>query len=381
MNRPVLFGSTAALALVIAGGLFAFPQDPGIPWSEEERGRIASLSLSNLPPLPPDPSNAVADDPAAARLGRALFFDARLSSNGEVSCASCHLPEQQFQDGTPLAHGIGTTTRRTMPIAGTAYSPWLFWDGRADSQWAQALGPLENPVEHGSNRHAIVRLVAEAYGEEFTTVFGAAPDQMSVDRAFANVGKAIAAFERTIMPERSRFDIYADAIAEGRQSDALSEQEIAGLALFIGEANCLNCHNGPLFTDNDFHNTGIPAVASLPTDIGRIEGAQRVLSDPFNCLGEFSDADPAQCLELGFIKAEGEELVRAYKTPSLRNVADRAPFMHAGQVGTLADVVAHYNAAPDAPAGHSELEALHLTETKMANLIAFLQSLSSNGEF
>src|SRR5690606_11535222 len=93
-----------------------------VPWTEKERQRIASLSLSNLPALPPDPSNAVADVPAAAALGRKLFFDTRLSSNGEVACASCHLPDRQFQDGLPLGRGIGETPRRTMPIAGTAYS-------------------------------------------------------------------------------------------------------------------------------------------------------------------------------------------------------------------------------------------------------------------
>ena len=143
MRLPLVAGAVL-LAAAVAGWSFVEFREPG--WSAAEAKLIASLSLSALPPLPSDPSNAVGDDPAAAALGRALFFDTRLSGNGKVSCASCHLPERQFQDGTPLATGMGQTNRRTMPIAGTAYSPWLFWDGRKDSQWSQALGPLESLV-------------------------------------------------------------------------------------------------------------------------------------------------------------------------------------------------------------------------------------------
>ena len=121
-------------------------------WSEEEMNSLRSLWIGSLPPLPADPSNKYADDPAAAALGQKLFFDTRFSSNGQVSCASCHLTDLLFQDGTPLATGVGTTNRRTMTIIGTAYSPWQFWDGRKDSQWAQALGPMESAVEHGGNR-------------------------------------------------------------------------------------------------------------------------------------------------------------------------------------------------------------------------------------
>lgn len=376
MQPKLALVSTAAILMMIAGGILASHGET-VTWTEQERQRIAALSLSSLPPLPPDPSSAVADNPAAAVLGRKLFFDTRLSANGKVACASCHLPDRQFQDGTALGRGIGETTRRTMPIAGTAYSPWQFWDGRADSQWAQALGPLENPREHGSNRRAVIELVAANYAEEFRVVFGEGPGELPLDRAFANVGKAIAAFERTIVPGRSRFDVYADAVATGQASQALTAQEAAGLKLFIGEANCVNCHNGPLFSDNDFHNTGVPAVASLPRDRGRSEGALTVQRDAFNCLGEFSDASPEECKELTFMKADGDELVRAFKTPSLRDVAERSPYMHAGQIVSLAAVVAHYNEAPAAPEGHSELVPLGLTREEQDALGAFLASLGS----
>lgn len=376
MNPKLAHFSTAAILMLLTWGILASRGEIGT-WTEPERQLIASLSLSSLPALPSDPSNVVADLPAAAALGRKLFFDTRLSGNGKVACASCHLPDRQFQDGTPLGRGIGQTTRRTMPIAGTAYSPWQFWDGRADSQWAQALGPLENPAEHGSNRTAVVEVVVANYASEFSEVFEDAPGELPLDRAFADVGKAIAAFERTIMPKRSRFDVYAEAVANGENSEALSAQEAAGLRLFIGGANCLNCHNGPLFTDNDFHNTGAPAVTSLPPDTGRAEGALTVQRDPFNCLGEFSDAKPEECVELRFMKADGEDLVRAFKTPSLRDVAERSPFMHAGQMTSLAEVVAHYNGAPNAPEGHSELVPLGLTREEQDAITAFLASLSS----
>jgi cytochrome c peroxidase len=250
----------------------------------------------------------------------------------------------------------------------------MFWDGRADSQWAQALGPLENPVEHGSTRTAVAKVLAEHYAGQYEAVFGALPQSQPVDRAFANAGKAIAAFERTLLPERTRFDDYAEAIGRGESSEALSEQEVAGLALFIGKAKCVDCHNGPLLTDNDFHNIGVP----LSPDAGRLDGAAKVMADPFNCLGPYSDATPDQCAELAFMKAEGEELRGAFKTPSLRGVTGRAPFMHAGQIATIDDVLRHYNTAPAAAVGHSELTKLDLDAEDLKALTAFLRALDTS---
>lgn len=180
-------------------------------WSPNERAMLRSLTLSSLAPLAPDPSNRVADNPRAATLGHALFFDTRLSGNGKVSCATCHVPTADFQDGTPLARGVGMTTRRTMPIAGSAHSPWQFWDGRADSQWAQALGPLENPAEHGSSRMQLAHVIAAHYRGEYESVFGRLPDLSAaaprqIAHVYANIGKAIAAYERRIEPGQSRFD-------------------------------------------------------------------------------------------------------------------------------------------------------------------------------
>lgn len=375
MPRPfALFGVSALVALLAVGAILPSTFAPA--WSERERQLIGSMSLSQLPPLPPDPSNRVADNPAAAALGKTLFFETRLSADGSVACASCHLPDRHFQDDLALGRGIDEADRRTMPLAGTAYSPWQFWDGRADSQWAQALAPLENPVEHGTNRAEVVRVVVQHHDETFASVFGASATTLSVDEAFANVGKAIAAFERTLMPRRSRFDDYADAVERGESSSALSPSERAGLRIFIGKGNCINCHNGPLLTDNDFHNTGVPARPGSAPDFGRLAAMETLLTDPFNCLGPFSDADPSDCAELTFVKAEGEELERAFKTPSLRDVAARPPFMHAGQIDTLASVVRHYNTAPASPFGHSELEPLALTTEEQRALVDFMGALT-----
>jgi cytochrome c peroxidase len=353
-------------------------------WSPEQKKTLASLSLASLGPLPADPSNRFADDTAAQGLGKKLFFDARLSANGKVACATCHLPQRDFVDTTPLAHGVGTTGRRTMPIAGTAYSPWMFWDGRKDSQWAQALGPLESSVEHGGDRATYARHIASFYRREYERVFGPLPELSSRDnvtRVFANMGKAIAAFERTISFDTTRFDRYVAAELAGRShtpADSLTPEEEAGLRLFIGDANCVNCHNGPRLTDDHFHNTGVPASPLVPTvDSGRAVGVRQVVADEFNCLSKYSDARPDQCSELRFTVTEGPELLRAYKTPSLRNVTERAPFMHAGQFQTIEEVLAHYNRASGAPLGKSELKRLKLKPRELRKIEAYLRTLSA----
>jgi cytochrome c peroxidase len=377
----------ATLVLLLAGSMVGvgYARGGSDGWSAAELEELRALSLAALDPLPPDPTNRVADDPRAAALGERLFFDTRLSANGLVSCGTCHLPDREFQDALALGRGVGTTTRRTMPIAATARAPFLFWDGRKDSQWAQALGPLESPVEHGGSREQYARVVAADYQPEFEAVFGPMPDlsgpgesgREAVTRVFVNVGKAIAAYERRIEFGPSRFDRYVDALAEGGGADErLTRDEVAGLKLFIGKAGCTQCHNGPLFTNNEFHNTGVPARAGLPNDAGRLTGASAVLDDEFNCRSRWSDA-PERCAELEFLVTNDHVLERAYKVPSLRGVASRAPYMHAGQFDTLAEVLGHYNRAPAAPAGHTELKPLRLKPAELRQLEAFLRTLDS----
>ena len=372
--------AAASLLTTIVASI-AIAASRGDAWTPEQIAQLRSLSLSELEPLPADPSNRVADDPRAVALGQRLFFDTRLSSNGKVSCATCHIPDREFQDDKPLANGVGTTARRTMPGAGTAYAPFLFWDGRKDSLWSQALGPLESPVEHGGTRDQYAHLIAASYRAEYEQLFGPLPDltqRDGVTAVFVNIGKSIAAYERRLQYGPSRFDRYVDALVKtGRSPQGLlTADETAGLQLFIGKANCTQCHNGPLLTNNEFHNTGVVAGKGAEPDHGRMAGARAVVGDEFNCKSKWSDARPEQCPELDFIVTGTPELERAFKVPSLRNVADRAPYMHAGQIATLDGVVAHYNDAPVAPDGHTELKPLQLNAAEARQLTAFLRTLS-----
>ena len=381
------------------------PAPHAAAWSAAEIAELRGFSLDELGAAPADPSNRHADDPRAAELGRKLFFDPRLSANGRISCATCHQPERDFQDGVPLSRGTGTTNRRAMPIAGTAHLPFLFWDGRKDSQWAQALGPLESPVEHGGTRARYAHVIADHYRSDYEAIFGGLPDLTAipadagpvadpaaarawraltdtqrddVTRIFVHLGKAIAAYERRLEPARSRFDVYlASLLATGRPpADVFTADEEAGLRLFVGKASCVQCHNGPLLTNGDFHNTGVPANAALAPDRGRRLGARQVREDEFNRHSRWSDA-PGATSELDFVKNDATEQERAFKVPSLRNVAARPPYMHAGQFASLAEVIRHYDEAPPSPAGHTELQPLHLDERERAQLEAFLRTLSA----
>ena len=382
-----------AVALVAVGiSLAACQQWSSSPpdWTESEIIVLKSLWLESLPDLPPDPSNAVADNPAAAEFGRQLFFDTRLSANGGIACATCHQQERRFTDGLQKAQAIGTTLRHTPSIVGTAYSPWQFWDGRRDSQWSQALAPLEDANEHATDRAQVVNLIADdpTYRSSYESLFGALPELSGADAAvlntvFANVGKTIAAFERTVMPTASRFDEYVQAVVDDdvdRQTQLFSDDELLGLRLFIGEANCTQCHNGPLLTNHEFHNTGVISFPGDIPDTARVSGVKEVMASEFNCRSIYSDDPERSCAELDFART-GVELIGAFKTPSLRNLQDTAPFMHKGQLATLADVLEHYNEAPDAMIGHNEAEPLGLNKSELQQVEAFLNTLAAPVEF
>jgi len=379
------FGGILAITILLAGAVFWFmrPSVPGT-WTPAEIELLQSLWIGSLPPVPADPSNAVADDPRAARLGQRLFFDPRLSANGEVACATCHQPEHLFTDGLDVAIGVARGDRHTMGLVGVAYSPWLFWDGRKDSLWSQALGPLENPIEHGGNRLQFAELLAadNQYRAGYEALFGDFPELPNEDRVitevFVNMGKAIAAYQRLLLPGESRFDRYVQALLgnhAAQMESTLNEDEVAGLRLFIGNAQCVNCHNGPLFTNNEFHNTAVlPATGKLPS-MGRVGAVREARADPFNCLGYFNDDPDADCAELRFART-GDELIGAHKTPSLRNVALTPPYMHAGQMNSLMEIIDQYDRAPLALVGHNEAKQLDLSRNERKQLEAFLHTLN-----
>ena len=183
------------------------------------------------------------------------------------------------------------------------------------------------------------------------------------------------------MPGAARFDNYAAALAasgsaERDQGDALSAEERRGLQLFIDKGMCVTCHNGPLFTNHEFHNTGVLANPGELPPMARYDGVRSAREDPFNCLGEFSDADPDQCIELRFAR-DTNDLVGAHKTPTLRNVALTAPYMHGGQISDLAAVMRHYNEAPTSMLSHNEAKPLNLRPPELRALEAFMHTLTA----
>ncbi len=420
MRTPfITLAGVALLLLGACGATIAAERDDAASrdgWTPAEVRTLATMRIGAMPPAAADPSNAVDPSPAAAAMGKRLFNDTRFSRNGAVSCASCHSPEKQFQDGLPVGKGVGTGSRRSMPIVGAGQGPWLFWDGRKDSAWSQALGPLEDSVEHASNRTRIARLVAANYTREYEAIFGRLPDlsglpqdatpngdtneklawealpmarRQDVSRVFANMGKAIAAYEKTLHYGESRFDEYVKLLSsrEARASQVLTPAEVNGLRTFMGKGQCVTCHNGPLFTDQAFHNTGVPQRDASKPDGGRAAALVKVKQDEFNCLGPFSDAKPDACSELTFLSTASKELEGAFKTPSLRNVSLRPPYMHAGQFATIEEVIRHYVKAPAATVGHTELahgepghsqrKPIQLSEQEIQELVAFLGTLAS----
>jgi cytochrome c peroxidase len=331
LHRLILRAELVAKPFMVASLVFslcspAFGASTGAPdkihaWSKEETGVLRSLWIGSLPPPPGDPTNKYSENPKAQRLGEKFFFDKRFSKNGKVSCGTCHQKGYSFTEEMPRAHGIGSTVRRTPHLIGMAYSSWFFWDGRADSLWAQALGPPENPNEHGITRTICAQIIAEHYRKEYEEVFGplpqfprdtcipfAKPDpedkeayeawtSMSpgkaeeINRVYANMGKAIAAYERLILPGPAKFDRYVEALLKGDMEKMrlnLDKVEVEGLRLFIGKAKCVNCHSGPLFTNGEFRRIGVYQPAELPPDTGRADGIRKVLANEFNCLGKYS---------------------------------------------------------------------------------------------
>ena len=396
-------------------------------WSETDIALLRLHWIGSLPELQDDPTNKYADNPAAAKFGQKLFFDTRFSANGKVACASCHLPEKYFTDGLAKSRGVGEASRSAPSILGIAYSPWFFWDGRSDSLWSQALAPLESAVEHGGDRSQYARIIYtdHSYKKAYENLFGELPDisdtgrfplsagpvadqasderwqgmsekdRKAITRVFVNIGKAIAAYERLLIPAASRFDQYVEALlnSDSAGGNILTTDEVAGLKLFVGKAMCITCHQGPLFTNNSFHNVGTPDPATIKpkylppilhvlkdkpaVDEGRYKGIRQVLQSEFNCLNEYSDAKEDDCAELKFASTKHTATLGAFKVPSLRNVAETAPYMHSGQFSTLAEVLEHYNSAPRAHIGHNELLPLNLHQKELEQIEAFLNSLTS----
>lgn len=398
---------------------FAFQVDRSIDgepsasgWSENERDILRSLSLDALPEPPRDPSNRVSGDRNAIELGKRLFFDRQLSASGEVACANCHLSERAFASPVARKAGPGNALRDTPSLLGAAYGRWFYWDGRRDSLWAQALSPLEAPGEMGDTRLGTVRYVAgnADYHKRYRKLFGPLPSlqdlpthaspivegaaqqnwqrlstkqRNDINRAFSNIGKALAAFEATLNPAESRFDRYVrEVVMDAKPASMhLDADEIAGLKLFLRKENqCLNCHNGPLFSNGGFQNIGTGTPQGDPPDFGRLIGVQAVLADEFNCYGQYSDRKDRECRELDHMDKGAHTLLDgAYKVPGLRSAGRTGPYMHDGRYATLEQAVAHYQGDDLKRPGVSReiKQTVRLSEREVSRIAAFLRALDS----
>lgn len=383
-------------------------------WSFSD-SQVSLLMRHRFDPVPAvDPTNAVSDDPAAQRLGQYLFFDTGLSGSGDHSCASCHKPEHGFADPERFSTTENTVERHTPTVVNSGYNRWFYWDGRCDSLWCQAAGPIEDVDEHGSNRLAVAHHIHSdgALADAYTAIFGPLPDlddtvrfplnamptadpadplgvawaamdeddAASATEVFINVTKAIGAYEAQLVQGDAPFDELLDAFEDGDPTGgtALSDAAKAGAALFVGDANCWACHSGPLFTNKEFHNVALPAVDGLDNESpGRHTGIDALLSNPFNSWGAYSDDVTGAEEKLGHLVQSPEQL-GTFKTPGLRNLLDTAPYMHGGHFETLTEVVQHYSDMDDPPLiGHREELLLPQlwTEEEVAQVVAFLESL------
>jgi cytochrome c peroxidase len=416
---------TTFCALAAAAGMTALlgapaplVQDDRVVFTAEELARI--YRRSPVGEAPPGSANGVTDSAPAAALGQFLFFDTRLSANGEVACATCHQPARGFSDGQPLAKGIAAGTRNTPTLLNAALNHWFFWDGRADSLWSQALQPLEGPREAGGDRLHIAHLVAadEALSSAYQRIFGKLPplgdtarfpphgrpdpdprspmaqawqamapaDRSEVNRVFGNLGKAIEAYERKLVSGASPFDTYVEGLRTGdpTKQAALSRTAARGLKLFVGAANCHACHTGPALSDGEFHNLGLPLLPGAEPDRGRAAGIALLRADIFNAAGPFSDEPTGTTKQrLGFLPPPRSQL-GAFKTPTLRNVALTAPYMHDGRFATLPEVLEFYAQGKTANHGRRLIGTRDanltlvpaLTPDERADLVAFLMTLT-----
>jgi cytochrome c peroxidase len=388
-----------------------------VEFSPSETARI--FQHSPLPSLPQDLSNSVEGSEAAAHLGQFLFFERRLSANGAFSCATCHRPDFNWTDGKELSEGAGTGFRRTLSLWNVAYNRWYFWDGRADSLWSQALKPIEGRTEMNGSRVRVAFLIRTDPDLRlaYTRIFGELPelshleevrrsarpvlqdptnpdelawneiakrDQEDINRIFSNVGKALAAYERQIISRDAPFDTFVEGLKghDIAKLASISGSAKRGLKLFVGRGNCRLCHSGPLFSDEEFHNIRLPSLVSraLPPDAGRFNGIDSLMKDEFNSAGAYSSGNTRVFSARLQAIRKGDHNWGEFKTPGLRNVAERSPYMHEGQFATLPDVLHYYSTLDQAvPPDHDQeqiLAPLDLSEGEIADLVEFLKSLT-----
>jgi cytochrome c peroxidase len=326
--RSIAFG----FALLMAAGLL-----PVAAAADKDQFKVP-LGLKRVPVPADNPLT-----PEKVELGKQLYFDPRLSCDDTISCASCHDPKKGWSNGTPFATGVRSQVggRSAPTIINSAYSELQFWDGRAHLLEGQALGPIQNPIEMD---HKLDDCVAKlnkvsGYKQQFQKVFG-------TDVTSENIAKAIASFERTVLSGNAPYDKF-----KAGDMNALSAAAQRGMKTFFNKGHCSACHSGPNFSDDSFHNIGIGMKAAKP-DLGRYE----------------------------VTKITGDK--GAFKTPTLREVARHAPYMHDGSIKTLEEVIDQYDKGGVAnPQLDEEIFQLKLTSDEKADLISFLKEGLSSSEY
>ena len=278
---------------------------------------------------------------AKAKLGQTLYFDPRLSRSNMQSCASCHNPSFAWGDGLPKGVGdhMHELGRRSPTILNAAWSEALMWDGRFETLEEQALGPIEAGVEMNMPLDQLIEKLSkiEGYPPLFAAAFNG-DAEITADK----IAMAIATYERTVISGEASFDRWIKG-----QRNAISASAERGFELFNNKARCAACHSGWRFTDDSFHDIGLP-----DEDIGR--GAELP----------------------GIVKMQ-----HAFKTPGLRNIDQRAPYMHDGSLATLRDVVDHYDrGGVKRPSLSDDMKPLGLTEQERNDLVAFMASLTSDDD-
>lgn len=343
-----------------------------------------ALSFGPWPPeFEADPSNRVSGVPAAIDLGAKLFHDPNLSKNGSLSCSTCHDPVYGFSERKPRSFGAALLDRNTPSVLNVSQHRWFGWDGGSDNLWAQSMLPILNPDEMGHTLESLHAYLQQAeLAKDYDAVFGPLSEHRSQDTA-VNVGKALAAYQETLMTGATPFDAFRDALAIGDFSGAVNFPPSAqrGLQIFLGRGNCAVCHSGPAFTNGEFHDAGVPYfLEETRVDTGRYGGLNTLLETPYTLAGVYSD-DP---------EARGAWAVRqvrrlhsdfgSFRVPGLRGIAHTAPYMHNGSLANLNAVVAHYNEI-DLERLHADGEAilapLSLSQRDIDDLIQFLLSLSN----
>ncbi|MBL7745098.1 MAG: c-type cytochrome [Chitinophagaceae bacterium] len=301
---------------------------PGVKWKE-----LGELPLSPLL-LHSDSLKHLIE------LGKTLFFDPRLSSSEKISCATCHQPELSWTDGKERSIGhAGAINKRNSPtIQNSWFYQKLFWDGRARDLEDQAFAPINSESEMHGDMRELPRNLRKIKG--YIALFDSAFDDPGIDPD--RIATAIATFERTVISPRTKFDEFVSG-----KRNILTNAELRGLHLFRTKAKCMNCHNGPLFTDNQFHNNGFHLNGNAENDKGLYNVSHK------------------------------EEDLGKFKTPSLRDVMKTGPWMHNGMMTHINDIIVHYNKTSPRP-GRTTTEMLYLSNKEMADLISFLHTISAS---